>query len=161
MVEGDTSDEVGAPVAVAPVVDFSFADAEGTGSQLCAGVGFAGSSGGALRLFFGTDDAGWECKTSLCNHISTQLLCISFEISELAHPADIRVQEAPPDPVFTHFFHLSTPIQEHAQHALAEFDDCGIFLRLRWLCRVIGHCMFLGNRGDHQRRVKTDKRLAK
>lgn len=38
--------------------DFSFAEADGIGSQLCAGVGLAGSKGGALRLFFGTDETG-------------------------------------------------------------------------------------------------------
>lgn len=50
--------EVGIPVPVVPEVDFSFADDDGTGSQACAGVGFAGSRGGAFRLFFGTEAAG-------------------------------------------------------------------------------------------------------
>lgn len=53
-----------------PPLVLSFADAEGTGSQPWAGVGFAGSRGGALRLFFGTDDAGWELKTSLWAKVS-------------------------------------------------------------------------------------------
>jgi hypothetical protein len=56
--------EVGVPLVDALVTDLSFAEAEGTGSQLWAGVGLAGSSGGALRLFFGTDEIGGECKTS-------------------------------------------------------------------------------------------------
>lgn len=47
-----------------PPADFNFAEDEGTGSQLWAGVGFAGSRGGAFRLFFGTDDAGCEWSTS-------------------------------------------------------------------------------------------------
>jgi hypothetical protein len=67
---GKSDGDVGAPVAIGPVDDLNFADVEGTGSQAWAGVGFAGSSGGALRLFFGTDEAGWECKTSLCSYIS-------------------------------------------------------------------------------------------
>jgi hypothetical protein len=58
--------EVGVPLVDVLVMDFSFAEAEGTGSQLWAGVGFAGSSGGALRLFFGTEERGGECKTSFC-----------------------------------------------------------------------------------------------
>lgn len=40
--------------------DFSFADDEGIGSQACAGFGFAGSSGGALRLFLGMEETGCE-----------------------------------------------------------------------------------------------------
>ena len=65
--EGKSVGEVAVPAAAAvPVDDLNFADVEGTGSHAWAGVGFAGSSGGALRLFFGTDDAGCECKTSPC-----------------------------------------------------------------------------------------------
>jgi len=44
--------------------DFSFADDEGTGSQLWAGVGLEGSSGGAFILLFGIDATGCECNTS-------------------------------------------------------------------------------------------------
>lgn len=51
---GDT----GVPVLDVVPEDFSLAEVEGTGSQLCAGVGFAGSSGGAFKLFFGTDATG-------------------------------------------------------------------------------------------------------
>ena len=50
--------EVGVPLVDVLVTDFNFAEDEGTGSQLWAGVGFAGSKGGALRLFFGTEDIG-------------------------------------------------------------------------------------------------------
>lgn len=42
---------------VGPAV-LSLAEAAGTGSQLWAGVGFAGSKGGAFRLFLGTDTTG-------------------------------------------------------------------------------------------------------
>lgn len=38
--------------------DFSLADDWGTGSHPWAVVGFAGSSGGAFKLFLGTEDAG-------------------------------------------------------------------------------------------------------
>jgi hypothetical protein len=55
----------GASVGDVPA-PLSFADVEGTGSHAWAGAGFAGSRGGALRLFFGTEDAGWEWSTSLC-----------------------------------------------------------------------------------------------
>ena len=58
--------EVGVPLIDELVTDLSFAEDEGTGNQLWAGVGFAGSKGGALRLFFGTEDIGCECKTSFC-----------------------------------------------------------------------------------------------
>ena len=61
--------DVGEPAlpgdGIAPPVAFSFAEEDGTGSHPCAGLGFAGSRGGALRLFFGIDEAGWECRTSL------------------------------------------------------------------------------------------------
>ena len=56
--------EVGVPLVDVLVGDFSLAEDEGIGSQLWAGVGFAGSNGGALRLFFGTEDIGYECNTS-------------------------------------------------------------------------------------------------
>lgn len=59
--------DVGDPAAdELPTEDFSFADDWGTGSHPWAAVGFAGSSGGAFRLFFGTEDAGCEWSTSLC-----------------------------------------------------------------------------------------------
>ena len=45
--------------------DFNLAVEDGTTRNWCPGVGFAGSSGGALRLFFGKDETGGECKTSL------------------------------------------------------------------------------------------------
>jgi hypothetical protein len=65
--EGDA----GPPVDVTtPPLGLSFADEDGTGNHPWAGVGLAGSRGGALRLFFGTDDAGWEPKTSLCININ-------------------------------------------------------------------------------------------
>jgi len=50
--------ETGVPVLDVVAEDFSFAELEGTGSQLCAGVGFAGSRGGAFRLFLGTEATG-------------------------------------------------------------------------------------------------------
>ena len=52
--EGDT----GVPTFDVGPEDFSFAEEDGTGSQACAAVAFAGSSGGALRLFFGTEAIG-------------------------------------------------------------------------------------------------------
>lgn len=51
---GDT----GVPVVDVGLEDFSLAEVDGTGSQLWAGVGLAGSSGGALRLFLGTEATG-------------------------------------------------------------------------------------------------------
>ena len=38
--------------------DFSLADVEGIGSQLCAGVGADGFKGGAFILLFGMDATG-------------------------------------------------------------------------------------------------------
>lgn len=55
---GDVGDAAVAPAVEAPALGLSFADVDGIGSQPWAGVGFAGSRGGALRLFFGTDAAG-------------------------------------------------------------------------------------------------------
>ena len=57
--------EVGVPLEEVLDVDFSFADDEGTGSQLCAAVGWEGSRGGAFMLLFGMDATGCECNTSL------------------------------------------------------------------------------------------------
>ena len=50
--------DAGVPLLEVVVADFSFADEDGTGRKACAGVGFAGSRGGAFRLFLGTDAAG-------------------------------------------------------------------------------------------------------
>lgn len=52
--------ELGVPLAdvVLAPADFSLAVADGMGKKLCPGVGFAGSKGGALRLFFGSDETG-------------------------------------------------------------------------------------------------------
>jgi hypothetical protein len=41
--------------------DRSFALWLGTGSHWCASVGFAGSRGGAFKLFFGMEATGCEC----------------------------------------------------------------------------------------------------
>lgn len=64
-VEGCTAKwggELGVPLAVIELLpaDFSLAVEEGMGKKLCPGVGFAGSRGGALRLFFGSDEIGCE-----------------------------------------------------------------------------------------------------
>lgn len=50
---------------VVPAVVLSLAELEGTGRKLCAGVGFAVSSGGALRMDLGMEETGWEWSTSL------------------------------------------------------------------------------------------------
>lgn len=51
-------------VPVTERLPLSLAEDDGTGSQACAGFGLAGSNGGALRLFLGTDETGGECITS-------------------------------------------------------------------------------------------------
>ena len=48
----------GVPLSDVVEEDFNFAEEEGTGSQPWAGVGFAGSRGGAFRLLFGIEDTG-------------------------------------------------------------------------------------------------------
>lgn len=59
-IEAPSGGATGVPLAVVVAADdFSFAEEDGTGSHWCAVDGFAGSRGGALRLFFGTDDTGW------------------------------------------------------------------------------------------------------
>lgn len=70
-VEGSTEKrdgEFGVPLAEVVLLptDFSFAVDDGIGKKLCPGVGFAGSRGGALRLFLGNVETGGECSTSLC-----------------------------------------------------------------------------------------------
>ena len=50
--------EEGVPLAAETFADLSLAEAEGTGRKEWPGVGLAGSRGGALRVFLGTDDAG-------------------------------------------------------------------------------------------------------
>ena len=50
--------DIGVPLADVCPPGLIFADAEGIGNQLWAGVGFAGSRGGAFRLFLGTEDTG-------------------------------------------------------------------------------------------------------
>ena len=50
--------------------DLSFADVDGTGSHWCAGVGFAGSSGGAFMLLLGIEATGCEWRTSFFKTIS-------------------------------------------------------------------------------------------
>ena len=50
-------------------VAFSLDEEAGIGRYACAGVGLAGSSGGAFRLFFGIDETGCECKTSFWIHL--------------------------------------------------------------------------------------------
>jgi hypothetical protein len=43
---------------VVPAAVLIFAEVEGTGRKLCAGVGFAVSRGGALRIDLGMEDTG-------------------------------------------------------------------------------------------------------
>ena len=50
--------EAGVPLLDVIELVLSLAEEEGTGSQSCAAVGFAGSNGGALRLLLGTDETG-------------------------------------------------------------------------------------------------------
>lgn len=58
--------EVGVPDADdIPLAERSLAEAEGMGRNPWPGEGLAGSSGGALRLFFGMDATGCELRTSL------------------------------------------------------------------------------------------------
>jgi hypothetical protein len=93
-----------------PPVDFNLAEDEGTGSQLWAGVGFAGSRGGAFRLFFGTDDAGWEWSTSVCLDISIR--ATSYIPDDFIDPACVRIQESPPYAILSDFLHLPATIQK-------------------------------------------------
>lgn len=57
--------EIGVPVEDVLETERSLAEAEGTGSHWCAGVGLDESSGGAFMILLGIDATGWECKTSL------------------------------------------------------------------------------------------------
>ena len=50
--------------------DLSLAELAGTGSHWCPGVGLAGSRGGALRLFLGTDETGGAWSTSFWSLVS-------------------------------------------------------------------------------------------
>jgi hypothetical protein len=121
--------EVGVPLIDVLVADFSFAEDEGIGSQLWAGVGFAGSSGGALRLFFGTEDIGYECNTS-CFMISS----VMPEDRHVAtHPARLGIQESPPNTILQYVLHLATSVEEHSQHSFPQVDDIGVLLCFSWM----------------------------
>lgn len=74
------------------------------------------------------------------------------------YPAGIWVEEPPPNAVFNDFLHSPAAIQEHAQHALPEIDYTYVLLGLCRLRGVVGHGMFLGNRRDHQSRMKVHQR---
>ena len=144
-----------------PPAVFNLAEVGGTGSQLCAWVGFAGSRGGALRLFFGTDDAGWECNTSLWS-TGVSLLYLFFSYSVVEHhtyPADIRVQESPPNPVLPDLFHAATAIQKHGQHSLSKFNDGCVFFGLCRFSSIVGHTMLLGDRRNDESRVEINESL--
>lgn len=49
---------MGVPLLEVAPEDLSLEEAEGIGNQLWAGVGLAGSNGGAFRLFLGTEETG-------------------------------------------------------------------------------------------------------
>ena len=62
---------VGVPVEVWSLpADFNLAVDEGIGRKLWPGVGLAASSGGARRLFFGTEMTGCERSISLYQAVS-------------------------------------------------------------------------------------------
>jgi hypothetical protein len=92
--------EIGVPLAEYVPPDFSFAEEEGMGNQLWAAVGLAGSSGGAFRLFFGTDETGWACRTSFCHgesvRIYTQCMLEGLPNSSLDPGTSTRRRLLPP-----------------------------------------------------------------
>lgn len=141
-----------------PGAPLSFAEADGTGSHACADVGFAGSSGGAFRLFFGTEDAGCEWRTSLWNIKSIPM--INQNRAVCAYPADIGVQESPPDSILPNLLHPSTPIQKDGQHPFTQIYDRGVLLRLGRFRSIIRHCMFLWDGRHDEGRVKVYESLA-
>jgi hypothetical protein len=57
MIECSAGD-AGVPLSEVVEEDFILAEEAGTGSQACAGVGLAGSSGGAFKLLFGMEEIG-------------------------------------------------------------------------------------------------------
>ena len=131
-----------AALPAAPPLGLSLAEADGIGSQPWPGVGFAGSRGGALRLFFGTEDAGCELKTSLwatVSHFANRWSPAS------TYPANVRIEEPPPHSVFADFFHAPAAIEKNTEHPLTEINNRGVFFRLGWLSRVIRHTVLLGN----------------
>jgi hypothetical protein len=82
----------GVPDADVPDDDFNLADAGGRGSHACPGLGFAGSKGGALRMFFGMEVTGCELTTSVCklstiSHHSPR----TVSARKITYPASIRV----------------------------------------------------------------------
>lgn len=90
------------------LADFSFAVLEGMGRKLWAGVGFAGSRGGALRLFFGNEEIGWEWRTSLWVRVSTAVAVCVYD----AYPAGIGIQEFPEHAIFADLRHSLAAIEE-------------------------------------------------
>lgn len=73
---------------------FNLADEEGVGRYECAGVGLAGSRGGALITNLGIDEIGCECKTSLCKTVRYQYIRTSIFCAR-AYPASIWIQKSP------------------------------------------------------------------
>ena len=65
--------DIGVPLFDVVPDDLNLADVAGTGSHWCPGVGFAGSSGGAFRLFLGIDETGGPWRTSFWYLVSFRL----------------------------------------------------------------------------------------
>jgi hypothetical protein len=76
------------------------------------------------------------------------------------YPANVRIEESPPDSIFPNFLHPATPIQEDGKHPLAQINDGGVFLGFGRLGGIIGHCMLLWNRGDDERGMEVNQCLS-
>jgi hypothetical protein len=71
-----------------------------------------------------------------------------------AYPANVWIEESPPDSILPNFLHPATPIQEDGKHPFAQINNGGVFLGFGRLGSIICHCMLLWDRGDDQGRMK-------
>lgn len=74
---------MGVPLAEYDPPDLSLAEDEGMGSHAWAELGFAGSRGGAFKLFLGTEETGCACRTSFCRSVRTIRYGTQVELTQL------------------------------------------------------------------------------
>jgi hypothetical protein len=76
---------------------------------------------------------------------------LRYSLCRGTYPARIGVEESPEDTIFQNLSHPPTSVQKDSQHAFPLIYYDGVFLGLRWLGRVIGHSVFLGNGRNYKR----------
>lgn len=75
------------------------------------------------------------------------------------YPAHVRIHKPPPNAIFADILHVTTSVQEHTQHALAEVDYGRVLFGFGRFSCVIGHSVFLWDWGNDKRGMKVDQCL--